>query len=314
MAAVVAGTDAAGSPLVLSPEDMGDSVAPLRQRMKALEELKIRLARRSTRRISYRDFVTILSGASAFVSGAAAAAARIPARISETMSETMIPMQRRLSETMNSMGSGISAILSRASPQPSPRRDDSGDGSRSFPSASRNRGPPSSSNKVVPSSLSTSGPPELRATRSEERLHDDGGTSTSTQSGVGGRASLEVPRGSAHVLTRRMSEGSLSGGSSNCESLSIEGGRTLFQTPTGEGGRRSSQGSSGSGGTRSSDGGGGRVGSGRPPRHHTGAGVGTRGEGRDSLSGPPGVLAPRRDVLTPLSNRPPVPDPQTPPV
>ena len=45
-------------------------------------------------------------------------------------------------------------------------------------------------------------------------------------------------------------------------------------------------------------------------RHH----AGTRGEARDSVSGPPGVLAPRRDVLTPLSNRPSVPDPQTPPV
>ena len=58
--------------------------------MRALEELKIRLARRSTRRITYRDFVTMLSGASVFISGVTervtAAAARIPGRVSGTMS------------------------------------------------------------------------------------------------------------------------------------------------------------------------------------------------------------------------------------
>ena len=73
-----------------STGDVDDFVTPLKTRVKALEELNIRLARRSTRRITYGDFVGVLQGtASAFASGArdaAAAVASIPTRMSQTFS------------------------------------------------------------------------------------------------------------------------------------------------------------------------------------------------------------------------------------
>jgi hypothetical protein len=335
VAAVAAGTDAAGSPLVMSPEDMEGGVAPLRQRMKALEELKIRLTRRSTRRISYRDFVTMLSGAGASMSGVIAAAARIPARVSETVGETMKPMQRRLSETMNSMGSSLNLTLkglTRGSPLPSPAREKDETLTRDTSGAHL----ATSSNKVAPSPLTVSRSLEALHTAGDP-LHEDYGDGGGGGAGALATGSGEAAgQGQAHVLVRRRnSEGSLHGGSSSGGSGSgftlegqrvVEGGRMLnFQTPTGrssQGGLgRSSQGSVGSRGSsggrssggRSSDGGrgdgGGGGAGGRPPRHHAAGTVAAApGVGRESLPGAPGVGA-RREVLSPLSNRPPVPDP-----
>lgn len=316
VAAVAVGANAVGSPLAMSPEDTEDAVGPLRRRMRALEELKIRLARRSTRRISYRDFVMMLSGASAFVSDAAAAAARIPARMSESVSETMIPMQRRLSERMSSVGSTLNLMgLTRAgSPLPSPVRTKHQTlaGGVRFASSSNTVAPcPPTSGAAggddgggVGASPTSGG---MRTTRSLDALREKDGGGDARDGGVcvgalatGGGGS--PGHASGHALARPRSQGSISG--------EDEGGRAWFQPPTemssrGEGSSRGSVGNRGGSGGSSGDGGGG---GGRPPRH-----LSVAVPGVSSPGAPVATLALRREVLAPLSHRPAVPDPQTPP-
>lgn len=105
-----------------STGDVDDFVTPLKTRVKALEELNIRLARRSTRRITYADFVGVLQGtASAFASGArdaAAAVASIPTRMSQTFSTGReSPSNSRMSTPTGHDGAGKG---NRVAPAPAP--------------------------------------------------------------------------------------------------------------------------------------------------------------------------------------------------
>ena len=105
-----------------STGDVDDFVTPLKTRVKALEELNIRLARRSTRRITYADFVGVLQGtASAFASGArdaAAAVASIPTRMSQTFSTGReSPSNSRMSTPRGHDGAGKG---NRVAPAPAP--------------------------------------------------------------------------------------------------------------------------------------------------------------------------------------------------
>ena len=275
-----------------------DATTPigLRQRVRALEELKIRLTRRSTRKISYKDFATMLQGARQFMGDAAAAVTRIPTRISETMA----PMHRRLSDTMGSLGSSINStlqVLSRGSPRSSPVAS---------PSPGKRRS--SYSNKVTPSPAGMESQTGMRGSKSLEQLHEAAATGTvNAQAGGGNGEHSGKP-----VLKRRNSEGSFDGSVRGGDE-GVRGGKVLFENPgsenPGSSASRVSQGSTGSRasrGGRTSEGVSDRVG-GLPPRHSTGGTLPSK-----TATGAMGTGAHPR-VLTPLSNRPAVPDPKTPP-
>ena len=118
-----------------SATDADDFVTPLKTRVKALEELEIRLARRSTRKISYWDFVGVLQGsASALASGAARAVASIPSRMSQTFAPS-------------AQGSGRNTPTN--SQPPTPREEIPKAGGGSAPPGGGNKGRPGG-NKVAP--------------------------------------------------------------------------------------------------------------------------------------------------------------------
>ena len=69
----------------LHNSEADDLITPLRTRVKALEELNIQVARTSTRKTSYWDFVSVLQGSTTSV---ARSVSRIPGRISDSIMAT----------------------------------------------------------------------------------------------------------------------------------------------------------------------------------------------------------------------------------
>ena len=69
----------------LHNSEADDLITPLRTRVKALEELNIQVARTSTRKTSYWDFVSVLQGSATSV---ATSVSRIPGRISDSIMGT----------------------------------------------------------------------------------------------------------------------------------------------------------------------------------------------------------------------------------
>lgn len=61
--------------------DGGDFLTPLKTRVRALEELNIRVARQSTRKATYRDFANVLQGTASSAGSALAAGARAAAAV-----------------------------------------------------------------------------------------------------------------------------------------------------------------------------------------------------------------------------------------
>ena len=61
--------------------DDGDFLTPLKTRVRALEELNIRVARQSTRKATYRDFANVLQGTASSAGSALAAGARAAAAV-----------------------------------------------------------------------------------------------------------------------------------------------------------------------------------------------------------------------------------------
>ena len=69
----------------LHDSEADDLITPLRTRVKALEELNIQVARKSTLKTSYWDFVSVLQGSATSV---ARTVSRIPGRISDSIMGT----------------------------------------------------------------------------------------------------------------------------------------------------------------------------------------------------------------------------------